>query len=105
MRYLECPYCKEDVIRFWELFFPSSFWLHKSCRHCNKKVCFNFNTIMLIVFSLLAAIILCNIIDSVFLINMGIFGVGIVILFVYLPFFFGKKLFLNVEKRRNRQEK
>ena len=52
---------------------------------------------MLIVFSLLAAIILCNIIDGVFLINMGIFGVGIVILSVYLPFFLGKKLFLNAE--------
>ncbi len=105
MNYLECPYCKEDVIRFWELFIPSPFWLRKSCRHCNKKVSFNFNTIMLIVFSLLAAIVLCNIIDGVFLINLGIFGVGIVIFFVFIPFFLGKKLFLNAEKRRNREEK
>ncbi len=60
---------------------------------------------MLIVFSLLAAIILCNIIDGVFLINLGIFGVGIVIFFVFIPFFLGKKLFLNAEKRRNREGK
>jgi hypothetical protein len=98
MNYLECPYCEKDAVRFWEFFFLSPFWLHRSCRHCNKKVHFDFNTIKLVVYSLLAAIVLCNIIDRVFLINLGIFGVGIVLLFVCLPFLLGKKLFLKEGK-------
>jgi hypothetical protein len=60
---------------------------------------------MLIVCSLLAAIILCNILDSVFLINMEIFGVGIVVLSACLPFFLGKKLFFNAEKKKEEKKR
>ena len=95
MSYLECPYCKKDVVKLWELFFLSPFWLHRICRHCEKKIYFNFNTIKLIVYSLLIAIVLLNIIDRVFTINLGLFGVGIIILSIFLPFIFGNSLFMK----------
>jgi len=96
MNLLECPYCKKQAAKLWEiLVFPSPFWLSKSCRQCNNKIHFDFNTIKLIACSLFLGIILGNVIDRAFSINWAMFDVGFMIFFAFLPFFLGKKLFLK----------
>lgn len=93
MKFLRCPHCEKNAANLWELFFISFFWLNRVCRHCHNKIRFDFNTITLIVLFLAIAIILLNVIDRLFAINIGIYSAIIMIFFMYIPFIFGKKLF------------
>ena len=58
MKGLECPNCEKQVLRLWELFiFISPFWITRTCRNCSKKVKFDFNVVIQILFSIILGVI------------------------------------------------
>lgn len=106
MKFLECPYCKKQAVKGWELLvFPSRFWLYKLCRHCNNVIRFDFNTIWLIICSMIIGIVLGNVIIRLFSINSTIFEAICLISFMSMPAFFGRKLFLKGRVESGRREK
>ena len=96
MKLLECPHCKKQAFKLWEIFiFPSGFWLGRKCRHCNKQVRINYNTVYSFVICLIIGIILANVVDKLFSIKSDIVSIAILILFINIPLFLGKRLFLE----------
>lgn len=105
MNPLECPHCEQKAIKTWQIFiFPSPFWLSKRCMHCGNKIRFNWNTINLIACSLIAGIIIGNILIRIFKIDSIILDAILLSFFLYLPFLFGKRLFVSEENKGSNQD-
>jgi hypothetical protein len=95
MKIMECPNCKEQVLMLWELFvFPSSFWLTKSCRNCQKKMQFNFGVVYLVIILFFVAMILRLLVDKIVSFESILFDAFIYLSCISIPFFQGKKLFI-----------
>jgi hypothetical protein len=83
MKFIECPHCKEDAVKIWYLFVGfSPFWISRLCRHCNKRISFNWFFIKIWMGSILFGMISGNRIDRIFNIQSDLFGA------VYMIFFF-----------------
>lgn len=107
MKGLECPCCKKDVINLWRLLiFPFPFWLTKACQNCGSIVKFDYNVVMMFLFSIfLGALLGRIIIIFIPIVDSVLFSVPFIIFFAYLPFLFGKKLFINKSPCLNRKTK
>jgi uncharacterized membrane protein YfcA len=102
MNNLQCPYCKKQAVRGWELLIgQSQFWRKKRCGNCGKKIRFNSKTINLMLISLLAGIVLANIIAAIIHFDSLIINFPFLLIFFFLPFFAGKKLFMKEDKNSN----
>jgi len=96
MKGLECPYCKKEVLRLWELFiFISPFWLTRTCRNCSNTVKFDFNVVIQIMFSIILGVIFGRIVNIFISVDFILFNAFLLISFAYIPFLLGKKLFIN----------
>jgi prepilin signal peptidase PulO-like enzyme (type II secretory pathway) len=95
MRLFECFECKRQAVPIWELFiYPSRFWLTRKCRHCESPLKFDFNTVFLIAAFMILGIVILNVIEKLFSMDMGLFGIIIFLLFTLIPVFKGRRLFL-----------
>lgn len=95
MKSMECPNCKKQVLKLWELFiFPSPFWLTKKCQNCQKKVQFNTGVVYQVVLFFFVAMILRWLVDKIIPFESIFFDAFIYISFISIPFFQGKKLFI-----------
>ena len=99
MKGLECPNCREQVLKLWEFFiFPSPFWLTKRCRNCNIKVGFDYNVVYQVVLFFILAMIVGWLIETVISFEFILIDVAILLFFILVPFFMGKKLFILKEE-------
>ena len=104
MKFLECPHCKNQAFGLWEIFvFPSGFWLGRKCRHCNKQVRINYNTVYSIVVCLIIGIVLANVIEKLFSVKSYMVDISIIILSINIPLFLGRKLFVEEESTKTLQ--
>jgi len=98
MNSLECPYCKKQALRVWEIFiFPSPFWIHRRCISCNRKVRFNFNLYFQIVLFIFLAVIIRKLIDFVISFDFFLFDALLYFLFILIPLLSGKKIILHAD--------
>ncbi len=106
MRGLDCPCCKKDVLSLWELFiFPSPFWLTRTCQHCNEKVQFDFTVVIQIMLSMIVGVIFGRIIILFIPADYFLFNALLILLFIYIPFLLGKKLFIDKKNCHSKKEK
>jgi len=100
MKGMDCPKCGQQVLKLWEFFiFPSPFWLSKRCRNCSAKVGFDFNTVYQIILCFILAMLARGLIDRIVSFEFVLFDVVILIVFILIPFYRGKKLFLLKEEK------
>ena len=103
MKFIKCPYCKEDVTKIWQLFvFPSPIWINRVCRNCKEKIRFNWQFIMFWMGSILFGVVCGNLINKTITIESKLFVFSYMTFFFILPAITGMPLFL---KSRNEQEK
>ena len=102
MKFLECPHCGRQAVRIWEIiFFPSPFWLLKTCRYCKTKIRFNYKTIKKFVAFMIVAIVVGNVVIRLFSINSTWFEAVLLLCFICIPVIGGDKLFLINKKEKN----
>ena len=102
MEYLQCPYCKEQAAKGWELLIAqSNFWRTKKCRNCGKMIRFNTNTLYEIRLSLIIGIVLANTIGFFIDIDYFIFNFLFLLFFICIPIVMGRKLFVGGQFREH----
>ncbi len=100
MKYLECPYCKKQVAKEWELLFGlPEYRRHKNCPHCKNDIRINFKTLYLMTILMALAILVSKIIKMYLPIPSIIPGL-LVLVSLFIPFMLGKKLFRRKESSK-----
>jgi len=88
--FLRCPHCQRQAVEVWQFFvFPSTLFM--SCRQCNHRLRFDFNTVRLMVYGSVFAVVSAGLIP----IHSTIFAAPYMLLCTCYPVFLGKRLFLD----------
>lgn len=103
MKFIKCPYCKNDATKIWQLFvFPSRIWINRVCRNCKKNIRFNWQFIMFWMGSIIFGVISGNLIGKVITIESRLFVFSYITFFFILPAMTGMPLFLESRKEKEK---
>ena len=92
MKFLECPVCKKPATKAWQIF-VAVFWISRSCINCNTKLKSDFKTFSWIAFFVIAGVVVANLLEKVFSIENELYPIVILIVFILIPIFMGRRLF------------
>lgn len=96
MKFLECPYCKDQAAHLLELFvFPYPLWLNGMCRKCQERIKIDYGVVAEILFYLALGIAMGWMLGLFIHIESILFTVFLYGLFVSMPLMRGKKLFVK----------
>jgi len=92
MKLLECPVCQKPATKAWQIFI-AVFWISRSCINCNTKLRLDFKTFSWIACYIIAGVIVANMLRKLFSIENDLLPIGILIVFILIPIFMGKRLY------------
>ena len=92
MKFLECPVCQKQAAKAWQLFI-AVFWISRSCINCQAKLRLDFKTFSWIACFVIAGVAVGNLLTKVFSIENDLLPIVVLVLFILIPIFMGKRLF------------